>query len=51
MLSSEYRLTAAGRRLRDEGLQQLSDAPALPIAGIEAYAPSSPWVLVEGGLT
>jgi hypothetical protein len=49
MLSSVYRLTEAGRRLRDEGLQQLSDAPPLPIAGIEAYAPSSPWVLAEGG--
>jgi hypothetical protein len=49
MMSSVYRLTEAGRRLRDEGLQQLSDAPPLPIAGIEAYAPSSPWVLAEGG--
>jgi hypothetical protein len=49
MLSSVYRLTDAGRRLRDEGLQQLSDAPPLPIGGIELYTPSSPWVLVEGG--
>jgi hypothetical protein len=49
MLSSVYRLTEAGKRLRDGGLQQLSDAPALPIAGIEAYAPSSPWVLTEEG--
>lgn len=49
MLSSVYRLTDVGRRFRDDGLQQLSDAPPLPIAGIEAYAPSSPWVLAEGG--
>ena len=48
-LSSVYRLTDAGRRFRDDGLPQLSDAPALPIAGIEAYAPSSPWVLAKGG--
>jgi hypothetical protein len=49
MLSSVYRLTDAGRKLREEGLRQLSDAPPMPIAGIEAYAPSSPWVLAEGG--
>jgi hypothetical protein len=49
MMGSVYRLTDTGRRLRDEGLQQLSDAPGMPIMGIEAYAPSSPWVLAEGG--
>ncbi|MEZ4302060.1 MAG: hypothetical protein R3B70_44430 [Polyangiaceae bacterium] len=36
-------------RLRDDGLGQLSDAPALSIAGIEVYAPSSPRVIAEGG--
>jgi hypothetical protein len=49
MLSSVYRLTGAGRRLRDDGLRELSDAPPLAIAGVEAYTPSSPWVLAEGG--
>ncbi|MEZ4308528.1 MAG: DUF1835 domain-containing protein [Polyangiaceae bacterium] len=49
MLSSVYRLTDAGKRLRDGGLQQLTDAPALPIGGIEAYAPSSSWIVAEGG--
>lgn len=44
------RLTDAGRRLRDTGLSQLSDAPSLPVGGIEAYSPSSPWVLSEGGI-
>ncbi|MBK8253204.1 MAG: hypothetical protein IPK82_11130 [Polyangiaceae bacterium] len=50
MVSSVYGLTDVGKRFRDSGLPQLSDAPALPIGGIEAYAPSSPWVLAKGGL-
>ncbi|KYF69355.1 hypothetical protein BE15_01615 [Sorangium cellulosum] len=49
MLSEVYRLTERGLRLRDTGLDQLADAPTLPIAGTEAYAPSAPWVLLEEG--
>jgi hypothetical protein len=49
MLSSVYRITASGIRLREEGLKQLSDAPSLPIAGIEAYGSKTPWVLLEDG--
>ncbi|WP_437589948.1 hypothetical protein [Sorangium sp. So ce1000] len=49
MLSSVYRLTERGTRLRDEGLDQLTDAPSLPIAGTEAYSASAPWVLLEDG--
>jgi len=49
MLSSISRLTDARRRLRDGGLRSLSDAPPLPVAGIDAYGPSSPWVLAGGG--
>ncbi|KYF92633.1 hypothetical protein BE17_17375 [Sorangium cellulosum] len=49
MLSKVYRLTERGIQLRDKGLDQLSDAPSLPIAGTEAYAPPSPWVLLEDG--
>lgn len=49
MLPSVYRLSDTGRRLRDDGLRQLSDAPSLPVGGIDAYAPTSPWVLTEGG--
>jgi hypothetical protein len=49
MLSQVYRLTERGMQLRDRGLEQLEDAPGLPIAGIEAYAASTPWVLFEDG--
>lgn len=49
MLSGVYRLTERGIRLRDKGLDQLMDAPSLPIAGTEAYSPSAPWVLLETG--
>ncbi|WP_438015143.1 hypothetical protein WMF18_30250 [Sorangium sp. So ce315] len=49
MLSEVYRLTERGMRLRDKGLEQLTDAPSLPIAGTEAYSPSAPWVLLEDG--
>ncbi|MGK4000640.1 hypothetical protein [Sorangium sp. So ce1024] len=49
MLSEVYRLTERGMRLRENGLDQLTDAPSLPIAGIEAYSPSAPWVLLEDG--
>ncbi|XXT15557.1 hypothetical protein WME94_35455 [Sorangium sp. So ce429] len=49
MLSEVYRLTERGMRLRDEGLDQLTNAPSLPIAGTDAYAASAPWVLLEDG--
>ncbi|WP_437833668.1 hypothetical protein [Sorangium sp. So ce1153] len=49
MLSEVYRLTERGMRLRDKGLDQLTDAPSLPIAGTEAYSASVPWVLLEDG--
>ncbi|XXY14748.1 hypothetical protein WME88_41575 [Sorangium sp. So ce216] len=49
MLSEVYRLTERGLRLRDKGLERLTDAPVLPVAGTEAYAPSAPWVLLEDG--
>ncbi|WP_437776339.1 hypothetical protein [Sorangium sp. So ce1097] len=49
MLSEVYRLTERGMRLRDKGLEQLTDAPSLPIAGTEAYSPSAPWVLLDDG--
>ncbi|AUX46214.1 hypothetical protein SOCE26_077190 [Sorangium cellulosum] len=49
MLSEVYRLTERGMRLRDKGLDQLTDAPNLPIAGTEAYSASAPWVLLEDG--
>lgn len=49
MLSNVYRLTERGMRLRDKGLEQLTDAPSLPIAGTEAYSPSAPWVLLDDG--
>ncbi|WP_437303260.1 hypothetical protein [Sorangium sp. So ce388] len=49
MLSSVYRLTDRAVRLRDKGLEQLTDAPSLPLGGTEAYAPSAPWVLLEDG--
>ncbi len=48
MLSSVYRLTERGMRLR-ECLVQLADAPRLPVGGAEAYAPEAPWVLLDGG--
>lgn len=44
-----YRITERGMRLREEGLKQLTDAPSLLMAGTEAYAPSSPWVLLDDG--
>ncbi|WP_437490333.1 hypothetical protein WME75_13460 [Sorangium sp. So ce1014] len=49
MKSLVYRLTERGMQLRDRGLDQLADAPRLPIAGTEAYAPSAPWALLEEG--
>ncbi|WP_438015116.1 DUF1835 domain-containing protein [Sorangium sp. So ce315] len=49
LLSKVYRLTERGVRLRDKGLDQLTDAPNLPIAGTEAYSASAPWVLLEDG--
>ncbi|WP_437675807.1 hypothetical protein [Sorangium sp. So ce131] len=49
MLSEVYRLTERGKQLRDKGLDRLTDAPSLPIAGTEAYSASAPWVLLEDG--
>ncbi|MFT3764122.1 MAG: hypothetical protein QM820_01175 [Minicystis sp.] len=49
MLSSVYRLTEHGQRIRDQGLAQLADAPPLPMAGTEAYSPASPWVVRDDG--
>ncbi|WP_437995901.1 hypothetical protein WMF26_32465 [Sorangium sp. So ce185] len=49
MKSFAYRLTERGTQLRDRGLEQLAEAPRLPIAGTEAYAPSAPWVLLQDG--
>lgn len=49
MLSWTYRITERGVRLREEGLAHLADAPILPVAGVEAYAPDAPWVLLEDG--
>ncbi|WP_437313706.1 hypothetical protein [Sorangium sp. So ce385] len=49
MLSNVYRLTERGMQIRDKGLVHLTNAPRLPMAGTEAYAASSPWVLLEDG--
>lgn len=49
MLASTHRITADGRRLLEKGLKGLSDAPGLPVAGIEAYGSTTPWVLLDGG--
>jgi hypothetical protein len=49
MLSSVYRLTERGRQLREAGLEQLTDAPALPVGGTVAYGSGAPWVLLEDG--
>jgi hypothetical protein len=49
MMCSVYRLTERGMELREAGLQQLTDAPALPVAGTEAYASGAPWVVLEDG--
>ncbi|XYH95156.1 hypothetical protein ACMHYB_46330 [Sorangium sp. So ce1128] len=49
LLSQVYRLTERGVQLRDRGLDQLADAPRLPVAGTEAYSPAAPWVLLEDG--
>ncbi|WP_437278121.1 DUF1835 domain-containing protein [Sorangium sp. So ce375] len=49
MKSFVYRLTGRGVQLRDKGLDQLTEAPSLPIAGTEAYSASAPWVLLEDG--
>lgn len=49
MMCSVYRLTGRGMQLRETGIEQLTDAPALPVAGTEAYASGAPWVLLEDG--
>jgi hypothetical protein len=48
-LSHVYRITERGMRLREAGIEQLADAPALPMAGTEAYAPKAPWVVLADG--
>ena len=48
MLSHVYRLTERGMQLRT-GLPHLAGAPRLPMAGTEAYAPETPWVLLDDG--
>jgi len=48
MHSFIYRLTKHGKRLR-ERLTDLAEAPRLPVAGTEAYAPEAPWVVREDG--
>lgn len=49
MMSSVYRLTEKGFQLREAGLSQLTDAPALPVGGTEAYSSGAPWVVLEDG--
>lgn len=49
MMCSIYRLTQRGMQLREAGLEQLTDAPALPVGGTEAYASGAPWVVLEDG--
>jgi len=48
MPSSVYRLTERGMQLR-AALPRLVDAPRLPVAGTEAYAPGAPWVVLDDG--
>jgi hypothetical protein len=48
MTSSVYRLTERGMQLR-AALPRLVDAPRLPVAGTEAYAPGAPWVVLDDG--
>lgn len=48
MHASVYRLTKHGKQMR-ERLTDLGDAPRLPVAGAEAYAPEAPWVVREDG--
>lgn len=47
MKAFAYRITDRGRRLLDAGLEDLTDAPDLPLAGITAYRGSDPWVLQD----
>lgn len=49
MKSFAYRRTERGRHLWEHGLNELSEAPPLPIGGTEAYQPSAPWVVFEDG--
>jgi hypothetical protein len=48
MLASVYRLAKRGKQLQS-GPLQLADAPRLPVGGTEAYAPGTPWVLLDDG--
>lgn len=49
LASAVYRITEHGKRLLEEGLESLTEAPSLPVAGTDAYASSSPWVVLENG--
>ena len=49
MLSSVYRLSERGMQLRETGLKQLTEAPALPVGGTEAYGMGAPRALLEDG--
>lgn len=49
MLSSTYRITEHGVRLRTEGLAHLTDAPRLLVAGTTAYAAEPPWLVLDDG--
>ncbi len=49
MLAASYRITEHGIRLREAGLDKVTEAPPLPLAGTEAYGAEAPWVLREDG--
>ncbi len=49
MANAVYRITKHGKKLSEEGLESLTDAPVLPVGGADAYAPSSAWVVLGDG--
>jgi hypothetical protein len=49
MLSFVYRLTGYGVALRADGPKRIEDGPTMPVAGGEAYSPTTPWVVLDGG--
>jgi hypothetical protein len=49
MTAWTYRLTSEGQRLRTQGIDHLAAAPRFPVAGAMAYAPESPWVVLDDG--
>ncbi len=49
MKAAIYRIKEHGRELRDKGLDQITDGPELPVAGMTVYSPAAPWVLLENG--